>query len=319
MATTTNVTTTYAGESAGKYIAAALLSAPTIANGNVTVKPNIKYKEVVKTLGTDGIVKDESCDFTATSTVTIAERILQPKELQVNLQFCKSTFESDWNAIEMGYSSFDVLPKSFSDYIIAYAAEKVAASNEVSLWQGATGTSGQFDGFATLIAADANLPTAQELALVSGGLTTANIQAELGKVVDALPSALYGKAGVAIYVPQNVYKLYVRALGGYLASGVGANGVENKGNLWYQGQEIFFDGIPVVMAPGMASSTMIASYKENLWFGTSLLSDHQEVRLIDLSQYDGSQNVRLVMRFAAGAQYGFAGDIVTYNITNSAN
>lgn len=319
MATTTNVTTTYAGESAGKYIAASLLSAPTIANELVTVKPNIKYKEVVKTLGTDGIIKDASCDFTATSTVTIAERILQPKELQVNLQFCKDSFQSDWNAIEMGYSAFDVLPKSFSDFIIAHAAEKVAAANEVSVWQGATGTSGQFNGFATLIALDANLPAAQELALVGGGLTAANIQAELGKVVDALPSALYGKAGLTIYVPQNVYKLYVRALAGYAASGVGANGVDNKGNLWFNGQELYFDGIPVKMAPGMASSTMIATTKENLWFGTGLLSDHNLVKLIDMSDIDGSQNVRLVMRMTAGVQYGFASDIVTYGITNSAN
>ena len=159
----------------------------------------------------------------------------------------------------------------------------------------------------------------QELALVGGGLTAANIQAELGKVVDALPSALYGKAGLTIFVPQNVYKLYVRALAGYAASGVGANGVDNKGNLWFNGQELYFDGIPVKMAPGMASSTMIATTKENLWFGTSLLSDHNLCKLIDLANIDGSQNVRLVMRMTAGVQYGFASDIVTYGITNSAN
>ena len=108
-------------------------------------------------------------------------------------------------------------------------------------------------------------------------------------------------------------------MAGYAASGVGANGVDNKGNLWFNGQELYFDGIPVKMASGMASSTMIATTKENLWFGTGLLSDHNLVKLIDMSDIDGSQNVRLVMRMTAGVQYGLASDIVTYGITNSAN
>ena len=86
MATTLNITSTYAGEHAGKYISASLLSANTILKGGVEVRPNIKFKEVVSKLATDDLLKDGTCDFTATSTVTKTERILQPKELQVNLQ-----------------------------------------------------------------------------------------------------------------------------------------------------------------------------------------------------------------------------------------
>jgi hypothetical protein len=48
MATTTSITTTYAGEFAGKYIAAALLSAPTLDKGGITIMPNVKYKQVIK-------------------------------------------------------------------------------------------------------------------------------------------------------------------------------------------------------------------------------------------------------------------------------
>jgi len=74
MATTTSITSTYAGEFAGQYISAALLSASTIENGGITVKPNVKFKEVIKKVSTDDIVKDASCDFTATSTVTLTEK-----------------------------------------------------------------------------------------------------------------------------------------------------------------------------------------------------------------------------------------------------
>ena len=56
MATTTSITSTYAGEFAGKYISAALLSANTIDKGGIEVMPNIKYKSTMKKVATDAIV-----------------------------------------------------------------------------------------------------------------------------------------------------------------------------------------------------------------------------------------------------------------------
>jgi hypothetical protein len=126
MATTTSITTTYAGEFAGKYISAALLSGSTIANGGIEVKPNIKFKEVIKRIATDGIVKNATCDFDATSTVTLTERIITPEEFQVNLQLCKKDFRSDWEAVQMGYSTFDNLPPAFADFLLAHVVDKIA-------------------------------------------------------------------------------------------------------------------------------------------------------------------------------------------------
>jgi hypothetical protein len=315
MATTTSITTTYAGEFAGKYVAAALLTANTIEAGLVEVKPNIKYKQVVKKLSVNDILKDESCDFTATSTITLTERILQPKELQVNLQLCKKDFESDWDAISMGYSSHDTLPKSFADFLIGHVAAKVAAKIETNIWSGDENNTGEFDGFETLLANDANLVAAQE---VTGTTVDAsNVITEMGKVVDAIPSRLYGQPGLQIYVAQNVMKSYVRALGGFGSAGLGAAGVGNNGTQWYNGSALSFDGIPVVMAQGMSDDVMIATTKDNLWFGTGLLADHNEVKVIDMADLDGSQNVRIVMRMSAGVQYANVEDIVTYGIANA--
>ena len=129
MATSTNITTTYAGEFAGKYISAALLSASTIENGGIEVKPNVKYKEVIKKLDTDALLKDATCDFDPTSTITLTERILQMDEFQVNLSLCKSDFESDWEAVQMGYSAFDNLPPAFADFLLAHVAAKDCTKN----------------------------------------------------------------------------------------------------------------------------------------------------------------------------------------------
>ena len=319
MSTSTSITTTYAGEFAGKYIAAALLPAPTLANNLITIKPNVKFKEVMKRLTTDKLLSNASCDFNPTGTVTLTERILQPKELQVNRQLCKSTFRNDWDAIEMGYSAFDVMPKSFTDFLLAQYAEKVASENEVNIWRGVSSNAGEFDGFSTLLSLDAALPTAQELALVGGGLTSGNVIAELGKILDATPIAVSSQDDYHIYVSTNFFRLYVRALGGYITN-LGAAGIDNKGSMWFNGGAVLpFEGVKIAHCPGLASSTAIASTKSNMFFGTGLLADSQEVRVIDQAEIDGSQNVRIVMRLTAGVQYGIVEDVVTYGITNSAN
>jgi hypothetical protein len=312
-----SITTTYAGEFAGKYIAAALLSAPTIENGGVTVIPNVKFKYVIQKFATDDIVKDATCDFDQSGTVTLTERILQTEDFQVNLTLCKKTFHSTWQSMEMGYSSFDQLPKSFADYLIAYAAEKVASNMESTIWVGVNATAGQFAGIMTQIAADAALPAAQEVAGTT--VTSSNVIVELGKLVDGIPARLYGKEGLRLYVSQNIAKAYVRALGGFAASGVGANGMDNQGTMWYANGALSFDGIPIFMANGMAANTALATTVDNLYFGTSLLSDLSEVKVLDMSDLDGSNNVRVIMKFAAGATYGWAEDMVTYGYTNSAN
>ena len=278
--------------------------------------PNVKFKQVIKRVSTDDIIKNSTCDYDQTSTITLTEKVLQPESFQVNLTLCKSDFRSDWDAIQMGYSAFDVLPKSFADFLIAHAAEKVAAGMETSIWQGVNATAGQFAGIMTQLTTDAALPAAQEVAGTT--VDASNVITELGKIIDAAPAALYGKEDLTLYVSSNIYRAYVRALGGFAASGVGANGYDNKGTNKAL-NDLYFDGVKIFLANGLAANTALLSQVSNLFFATSLMSDMNEVRVIDMAENDGSQNVRVVMRFSADAKYGFASDLCTYGITNNAN
>ena len=305
-----NITTTYAGQWAGKYVSAALLSAPTIEGGGVTVMPNIKFKSVIQRLETTNFLQDATCDFNPAGQVNLTERILEVKDLQVNMTLCKKEFHSTWQSIEMGYSSFDTLPKSFADYLIAYAAEKVAAANEISIWQGSSSTSGQFDGLFTTAQADLLLPPAQNIA--GGVINAGNVIPALQSVYDAIPASLFGKPDLKIYVAQNVLKAYVAALGGFSALATSNSGVNAQGTMWYNNGMVTFNGVPIFMANGLPSSSMMATTTSNLYFGCSLLSDTQEVRVIDTSATLGDDNVRVIMRYAAGAQYGVIEDIVVY-------
>ena len=308
MPTSTNITTTYAGEFAGKYISAALLSASTIENGGIEVKPNVKYKEVIKKMDTDALLKDATCDFDPTSTITLTERILQPEEFQVNLQLCKSDFESDWEAVQMGYSAFDSLPPAFADFLLAHVASKTAQKTEQNIWSGVTANTGEFDGLVTLATADTTV-----VDVVATAVTAGNVIDELGKIVDAIPSAVYGKEDLSLYVSQNIARAYVRALGGFAAAGLGGAGTNAMGTQWFNNGSLSFDGVKIFVANGLADNTAMAAEKSNLYFGTGLLSDHNEVKVIDMSPIDGSKNVRVVMRFTAGVQYGIGSDIVLYS------
>lgn len=317
MATTTSITTTYAGQDSKLWVKAALLSGNTLANGGMTIVPNIAYKSVMHKLLVDELLKDASCDFTATSTVTLSERYLTLEPFQVNLQLCKKDFLSTFEAEEMGFSANKVLAKSFQDYLLAYVTEKVAESVEISIWRGVNATSGQINGIATLLSLDAALPSAQEV--LGTTVNAGNVITELGKLVDAIPSTLYGKSDLKLYVSQNIAKAYVRALGGFIAAGVGANGTDNKGTQWYNNGELTFDGIPLFVANGLASNTAIAAETSNLFFGCGLLNDTNNVKVLDMADLDGSDNVRLVLRASYAVNYHSVSDIVTYGITNSAN
>jgi hypothetical protein len=62
----------------------------------------------------------------------------------------------------------------------------------------------------------------------------------------------------------------------------------------------------------MSSDKIVAAQKSNLYFGTGLMSDFNEVKVLDMANIDGSQNYRIVMRYTAGVQFGIGQDIVYY-------
>jgi hypothetical protein len=312
--------TSYAGEAAAGYIAAALLSANTLDKKLVTIMPNVKYKSVIQKISVASLVNDASCDFiTNTGSVTIAEQVLTPKELQVNLQLCKQEFVASWEALQLGFSAFDEIPKSFNDFLVSYVGGKVAEATEQNIWAG-TSTNGSFAGFQNILSASvaaggatAVLPartTGGSSAIISGSVTSANVVSKLDSIVQTIPATVYGKQDLLLYVPTNVAKAFQTAMAGNGASGLGANGWNNSMNI---GEKPYnFQGIEMVLCPGLSDSNIVAAQKSNLFFGTGLLSDYNSVKVIDMSDIDGSQNYRIIMRFTSGVQFGVGQDIVYY-------
>jgi hypothetical protein len=291
----------------------------------VTIMPNVKFKSVIQKLSVSSLVSDASCDFNSSATASITERILQPDEFQVNLQLCKQEFVDSWEAMQLGFSAFDEIPKNFNDFLVSYVGGKVAEATEISIWQGNGATNGQFSGFETILSAsiaaggaDAVLParlTGSGSAIISGSITSANVISKLQSLVETIPNTVYGKQDLVIYVGTGVAKEYQLATAGLSSTGtaltnIGANGYQNSFTI---GEKPYnFNGIDLVLCPGMSDSKMVAAQKSNLFFGTGLLSDYNEVRVLDMANLDGSQNYRVIMRYTAGVQFGIGQDIVYY-------
>ncbi len=297
------ITTSYAGESAKKYIAAQLLEGTTLANGGMTIMPNVKHKSVIQKVDVSGLIANATCDFSDAGTVAISERVITLEEFQVNIKFCTKQFVDSWESAEMGASTFKNMPSRFGDFVIGNFADQIAASVESSIWAGTNATAGQVAGFETLWAADSDV-----VDVTAGTVTSSNVIAELGKILDAAPNTIYGKEDLTLYVSRNMMKSYVRALA---AQG---GGYENKVNMWYSPDTpLTFDGIPLFLANGLSDNTAALTQKSNLYFGTNLVSDMNEVRVIDTSETLGDQNARFVSRFAYGIQYGYGAEIVFYS------
>ena len=292
------ITTSYAGEFAGKYIAAGVLEAPTLKKEGVTFMPNVKHIAVIKTLANDISIADATCDYTDTADVTLAEKVLEVTEKQVNLTLCKTPFQSDWEAISMGFSSYDNLPATFTDFFIANMLEKVAYATEQFVWSNLI-TQAIADG------ADDSLT----------GITidASNVIDTLGDALDLLPNNVYGKEDLHFYMGFETFKAYVRALGGFAANGLGANGVNGMGTTWYDGvQSLTFDGVKIFVSGALGDKIVLAR-KSNLHFGIGLLDNLNEIRVLDMAPLDGSKNVRFVMRWSQGTQVGFGNEVVVVN------
>tara|TARA_R110000823_G_scaffold287073_3_gene405379 strand:+ start:1141 stop:2043 length:903 start_codon:yes stop_codon:yes gene_type:complete len=291
---------TYAGKAAAGFMSASLLSGETLAKGNLTVLPNVAYKVNLNNFNlTTAAVADVTCDFTSAGDINYAEKALAPKRLQVNKQLCKNDWLSTWAGANMRAGLDGSLQTDFATYLISYAGSLVGQQVETSIWSGAAGNSGEFDGFQALLTADAAVV---DVAAVGGGLNAANIIAQIGRVRDAIPNAVYGQDDTAIYMGTAAFKFYISAQAalGYL-------------NQYHAGvTESNFEGIPIIWSPGMAANVMIVGRKSNMFFATDLEGDLTEVKLLDQTMVDGSDNVNLVMRFNAGVGFSTGADMVLY-------
>jgi hypothetical protein len=297
-------TSNFSGKAAGFYISAALKEAKSLEY--LTMIENIKFKSNIQKQALSGVLADATCDFTDAGTLAMTEAVLEPKNLQVNLDLCKSTLLDSWEALQMRAGAGAPPPASFDDYVISYMAGVIADGTEGGIWLGTAAGAGSFQGF---VGTGGYLLNAQDATVVQvdndGGAgtayTAANIIANLQDLTAAIPTAVYVKEDLHIYMSPKTFRLYISAVStlGYI-------------NAYSMNKEYdaVFEGVKIAVCPGMRNDTMVAAQKSNLFFGTDLLSDATRITILDMAALDGSDNMRLVARYSSGVKQGIGADIV---------
>ena len=299
-----SVTSNFAGKAAGFYISAALKEAKSL--DFLTMIENIKYKSNIQKMANANLVRNASCNFDGHGDLTLTEAVLEPKNLQINLDLCKATLLDSWEALQMRAGAGAPPPASFDDYVISYMGEIIANGVETSIWGGAAATNGEFEGFMT--ATTGLLLPAQDPTVVqstaTGAFTAANIIGELQTATTDLAANIPNilrKEDLHIYMSPKTYSLYISAIStlGYV------NAYQMNGDY-----EPVFEGYKIAVCPGMRDNGLVIAEKSNLFFGTDLLSDQTRISLMDMSQLDGSDNMRLVARYSGGVKQGIGTDIL---------
>ncbi len=295
-------TSNYAGKSAGIYVSAALAQATSL--DFLTLIENIKYKSNIQKMAGSSLVADATCDFTDAGTLALTENVLEPKNLQINLDLCKATLLDSWEALQMKAGAGAPPPASFDDYVISYMGEIIANGVESSVWSGADATGGQFEGFLTATTGIFAVDGTVNSSTASGAYTAANIVANLQTLTADMAaniSAVLRKEDLHIYMSPKTYALYISA--------VSTLGYVNAYNMNGDYAPVF-EGYKIAVCNGMPNDQLVAAEKSNLFFGTDLLSDQTRITLMDMAALDGSDNMRLVARYSGGVQLGIGADIV---------
>ena len=295
---------TYAGVHALPYVTAALRSPDTVAKGYVRTLDGLTKSAVINNIASSNPIVAAACAFSSENSVSTTEQVLTLTDLKVNEQICRGTVFPTW--LGQGMDRNGNLPQAFSDFVLQVVAGKAAAQLELGIWQGSSPFGVGFlsdDGNQDEAGADASAMKDFTEVDFADALAAADIITDLNSVYAQaaadLPQILT-KPGFGFYMNAKTYSFYCQALAAATTfQGLGAAGSFNA---------LTYMGFPIYVCPGMFNDVIVATYPENLVFGTNNSTDWTEVRLIPAYEYDGSDNVKIVMNFAVGVQVAVATD-----------
>lgn len=312
--------TTYAGESADFYVAPAIHGADTLANNWVTQLDGIQNKAVVSgAFIEDDVIQSAGCDFADGNSVTVDERVLTLTDLKVNETLCRGSILPTWQGMTGARQSMDWSNDSFRNFVFATVAAKVAEGVENNIWVGGkiTGLLSNDGTFDSAGWTAAQLQGATEVVLTAVTVTNAidSFALVYNKMAVTTPAVL-SKPDCAFYCNPKTFAFYLQELAGLGATDAQfhGQGVNNAGtNQSFSG--VTYMGIPIHVTNGMPDDCIVMAQESNLYAGSNLRTDYTNAAIIPAYQYDGSDNIKVVMQFGLGVQAGRKTEIVVGGLT----
>jgi hypothetical protein len=306
MATNASITSNYVGKEAGGILSIAFKETYTLSKGIIGVIPNITHGKgyLRRIQGTNGL-QNYSCSWTPSGTLTLDEKVLEPKKLMINQEFCKEDFTDLWDSDSMGFSAWnDDLPKDEKEAILARILDELSVSIDTNIWNGSGTTAGQFQGLLPRLKADSDVI---KIAAFSGAVTASIVVAEIQKIYDAIPQTIFTHPDLKICVSADVFRAYVSS-----QANLGYNNQYNNQN----NDVAYFNTVAIQVLPELPAKTMVAfvtGQNGNFKLGTALTANFNNVVVKDMTETDLTDLVRVKVVFAADTNYAWGGEVVLYS------
>ena len=313
---------TYAGDLVLPFVAPAVKSGDTIAKNYVRTLDGITNKAVIQTTSiADDIIQGANCAFEDGNSVTLNESVLTLTDLKVNEELCRGTLLPSWVSQRGSRATSDWGTPEFRAFVMEQTAAKTAESVENLIWKGGSvftkgflSNDGTFDedGLSNSACAGATYTE-----FTAASLSATNVIASFGEVYQkaaADKSGILAKPDLKFFVSSKTAALYRQALatagGSALTSGDSVGTGYNAQVTNQAFGQLNFLGIAIAECPGMFDDAIVLAQTENLVVGSNLMTDLIDAQYIPVYQYDGSDNVRVVMQFGLGCASGIAADVV---------
>jgi len=296
MATTTTVSSNYAGKVAGEIIGKTFKEADTLRLGLVTIAPNVNYKLNMRRIRyTDGTTA-YSCGHTPAGAIVLNERVLEPVKLKNDFSVCKEDFRATWSEDSMGASASNVnAPADIMEAIQVEMLGETAENVDYKIWNGDATNTDEWDGFLKLFLADASV-----IDVDIDAVTEANVVAQLKLALGAIPIPLRRK-NLNVMVSPDVFQFYSFSLTTpAITNGLGAEEKQMK-----------FGRYTLTEVNGLPANTIVIAEAKNLVFGTGLEADFNTIALVDEDEIGLlTGQVRGKMVYSGGVNYYNSEEIV---------
>lgn len=212
-----------------------------------------------------------SCAWNASGDATFTKRTITTGDIKVNLELCKKTLIGKWMEYQVRFgTSENALP--FEEYILKAITDDIKTKMEKAVWQGDTSSSdatlARFNGWLKVLASDSAVHT---VSIASGSSAWAGIQS----IYAALPEEVKGgEQTIYINVSPAIFEAFTFEL-------VNANLFHYNGD--GAAREIALPGTSAIVrstAGLVGSLKVLATYDENRVYGTDMLDDMEDVKVI---------------------------------------
>ena len=273
---------------------------------------NIKEKTKIGSLSFGTLLFPAECDWQGGNS-TLGAKEMDVCKAQIGSEVCmyemETSFLADW--MNSG-SNGDWMPANFASFFFEELGRDVNDKLEVLTWQGDSSVTFDEDDPTTFIGicdglekqlCGANIPTAQNIAGATA-VTASNVIAELTKVYNVIPKAVrQTKADVKWFVSQNIADAYLLA--------VATQSAEQYTN---KEPELKFLGFNLSIGTGMSDDVMTVSLKDNYVFLADMVSDPEDLNVIDMSKTTGDKKWRVRSDFKVGFNYLNDSEWVVYGL-----